>query len=370
MTPQPSAVSLVSRSLKQAVPIPVKSRIKRLVGIQDPDHQPSVKPIEFWIDVVSGCNLRCTACPVGMPEFSNSIGQQLREMEPDVFEKICLKAKADTQGNLRIGLYNWTEPTLHSRLDELIAIAIKHDIPVGISSNLNYDYDWSKLKPHKLWNLTITVSGFTQKTYAINHRGGRIEPVLANLIRISETLADWPSYNLIDVRYLVHRDNKHEVHLFKHFCDKLGLKFTPYHAYYMPIDRMFEGLEGVPAGFDYIEYSPQMVSQAIGSHRSKRCFMRDSQMTLDMDGNYSVCCVESPSSPRLGNYLEDSYEEIQKARVNSALCAKCTAKGINIFATYGYEEPQEIQESIRALLPTDLMQLTVPPQANNEDRDR
>jgi pyruvate-formate lyase-activating enzyme len=348
----------LTTSLKQAIPAPIKKRIKRLAGIADPQPtSPRTKPIEYWIDVVSGCNLRCTACPVGMPEFSNSIGESLREMDFDLFEKICLKAKKDTDGNLRMGLYNWTEPTLHSRLDELIGIAIKHGIPCGISSNLNHDYDWSKLKPHKLWNFTITVSGFTQKTYAINHRGGRIEPVLANLIRISETLGDWESYKDIDVRYLVHRDNKHEVHLFKHFCDKLGLKFTPYHAYYMPIERMFEGLEGIPEGFDYIDYSPQMVSQAIGDHRSQRCFMRDSQVTLDMDGTYSVCCVESPSSPRLGNYLEDSFETMQQARTTSSLCAKCTAKGINIFATYGYEEPVEIQEAIKQTLGTDLNSL-------------
>jgi hypothetical protein len=350
-----------SATLKQAVPVPVKQGIKDLMGIRDlPQETKKAKPIEYWIDVVSGCNLRCTACPVGMPEFSNSIGQSLREMDLDLFEKICIKAKSDTGGNLRIGLYNWTEPTLHSRLDDLIAIAMKHDIPCGISSNLNYDYDWAKLRRLKLWNFTITVSGFTQKTYAINHKGGRIEPVLANLIRISETLSDWESYKDIDVRYLVHRDNKHEVHLFKHFCDKLGLKFTPYHAYYMPIDRMFEGLEGVPEGFDYIEYSPQMVSEAIGDHRSQKCFMRDTQVTLDMDGMYSVCCVESPSSPRLGSYLEDSYAAITKKRATSDLCAKCTQKGINIFATYGYEEPVEIQEAIRQTLKSDLNSLLTP----------
>ncbi|MFM7465970.1 MAG: radical SAM protein [Cyanobium sp.] len=348
-------------TLKKAVPVPVKRQIKDLMGIKNPPTEVTrIKPIEFWIDVVSGCNLRCTACPVGMPEFSNSIGQSKREMDLELFEKICIKAKADSGGHLRMGLYNWTEPTLHSRLDALIAIAMKHDIPCGISSNLNYDYDWSKFKSLKMWNFTITVSGFTQKTYAINHRGGRIEPVLANLIRISETLSDWESYKDIDVRYLVHRDNKHEVHLFKHFCDKLGLKFTPYHAYYMPIDRMFEGLEGVPEGFDYIEYSPQMVQQAIGNHRSSRCFMRDTQVTLDMDGQYSVCCVESPSSPKLGNYLEDSWADMQHARVTSDLCAKCIKKGINIFATYGYEEPVEIQEAIQQTLKSDLNALLTP----------
>jgi hypothetical protein len=109
-----------------------------------------------------------------------------------------------------------------------------------------------------------------------------------------------------------------------------------------------------------------MVSQAIGTHRSQRCFMRDSQVTLDMDGNYSVCCVESPSSPRLGNYLDDSYSAMQKARVTSELCAKCTQKGINIFATYGYEEPVEIQQAIKNLLPDELELLLVAPQSQQK----
>jgi pyruvate-formate lyase-activating enzyme len=354
----------LATSLKQAVPNPVKHHVKRLLRITTESAQTErKKPWEFWVDVVSGCNLRCTACPVGMPEFTNSIGQSLREMDLDLFEQICIKAKTDTDGNCTFGLYNWTEPTLHSRLHELIACAMKHDIPCGISSNLNHDYDWALLKPLRLANFTITVSGFTQKTYAINHRGGRIEPILANLIRISEVLGDWESYSNIDVRYLVHRDNQHEVHLFKHFCDKLGLKFTPYHAYYMPMEKMIEGLSGIPEGFEYIQYTPQMVSEAIGSHRSQRCFMRDSQVCLDVDGNYSICCVESPSAPRTGSYLTTSFGAMQKARFASSLCKTCTSTGLNIFATYAYEEPEEIRNAIKQKLPMDLNSLPSPPRS-------
>jgi hypothetical protein len=51
---------------------------------------------------------------------------------------------------------------------------------------------------------------------------------------------------------------------------------------------------------------------------------------------------------------------MQKARVTSDLCAKCTQKGINIFATYGYEEPVEIQEAIKNTLSSDLNALLTP----------
>ncbi|MFM7392959.1 MAG: radical SAM protein [Cyanobium sp.] len=334
---------------------------KRLVKLLYPNiDTPPVKPkpdFEFWIDVVSGCNLRCAACPVGMPEFTNSIGKQLREMDLDVFERICVKAKEETGGKCRFGLYNWTEPTLHSRLHELIACANRHGIPCGISSNLNHRFDWSLLRPLDLCNFTITVSGFTQKTYAINHKGGRIEPVLLNLVEISRVLADTPSYKNIQVRYLVHRDNKHEVEVFKHFCDKLGLAFTVYHAYYMPIDRMFEGLQGVPEGLEYIEYSPRLVRSAIGNYRTSKCALRDGQVVLDVDGNFGVCCVESPTAPQIANFLDTPFRQMQAARFSSELCSKCIDEGINVLATYAQYEPQEVQDAVQRALPFDLKDL-------------
>lgn len=356
----PMALALPYRFQDSAQSIPSRLK-KRLVKLFYPNiDTPPVKPkpdFEFWIDVVSGCNLRCAACPVGMPEFTNSIGKQLREMDLDVFERICVKAKEETGGKCRFGLYNWTEPTLHSRLHELIACANRHGIPCGISSNLNHRFDWSLLRPLDLCNFTITVSGFTQKTYAINHKGGRIEPVLLNLVEISRVLADTPSYKNIQVRYLVHRDNKHEVEVFKHFCDKLGLAFTVYHAYYMPIDRMFEGLQGVPDGLEYIEYSPKLVRSAIGNYRTSKCALRDGQVVLDVDGNFGVCCVESPTAPQIANFLDTPFRQMQAARFSSELCRKCIDEGINVLATYAQYEPQEVQDAVQRALPFDLKDL-------------
>ncbi len=292
-----------------------------------------------------------------MPEFSNSIGQQLREMDLDVFERICLKAKQETNGNCRFGLYNWTEPTLHSKLHELIACANRHAIPCGISSNLNHYYDWSLLKSVDLCNFTITVSGFTQKTYAINHKGGRIEPVLKNLVDISAILSDTSFFKNIQVRYLVHKENIHEIATFKHFCDRLAIPFTVYHAYYMPIDRMFEGLEGVPPGLEYIAYSPKLVRNAIGNYRTSKCSLRDGQVVLDIDGNFGVCCVESPSAPQIANFLNTSFQDMQNARFSSDLCKKCIGQGINVLATYAQYEPQPIQDAVNQALPFDLKTL-------------
>ena len=224
-------------------------------------------------------------------------------------------------------------------------------------NNLNHLYDWNLLKSLDLCNFTITVSCFTQKVYAINHKGGRIEPVLLNLVSISRLLSDWPSYKNIQVRYLVHRDNRDEIATFKHLCDKLGMNFEVYHAYYMPIDKMFEGLDHVPEGLEYIEYSPKRVRDAIGTYRTNQCALRDSQVVLDVDGNFGVCCVESPSAQQINNFLEVSFAEMQKSRFASELCRSCIKDGINVLATYAQYEPIQIQEAVKSALPFNLQDL-------------
>ena len=45
---------------------------------------------------------------------------------------------------------------------------------------------------------------------------------------------------------------------------------------------------------------------------------------------------------------------MQAKRYGSDLCRQCTSSGINIFATYGMQEPPEIQQAIEGLLPVDL----------------
>jgi hypothetical protein len=44
----------ITASLKQAVPVSVKHKIKDWMGIKDAPSPPPKKPVEYWIDVVSG----------------------------------------------------------------------------------------------------------------------------------------------------------------------------------------------------------------------------------------------------------------------------------------------------------------------------
>jgi hypothetical protein len=85
--------------------------------------------------------------------------------------------------------------------------------------------------------------------------------------------------------------------------------------------------------------------------------MRESQACLDVEGNFSVCCVESPSSPKIGNYLTTDFKAMRAKRYASSLCQQCTSSGVNIFATYAMQEPVELQQAIQSRLPVDLASL-------------
>jgi hypothetical protein len=67
----------------------------------------------------------------------------------------------------------------------------------------------------------------------------------------------------------------------------------------MPMEKMLERLTHIPEGFEYVDYTPQMVSEAIGSHRSNVATRDILMSALIFDGNDSIYCVDSPSSPRL-----------------------------------------------------------------------
>ena len=328
------------------VPPRIKERLKKHLGLSKPWQWQDPDEWKFNIDIVSGCNLRCAACPVGMPEYSNSIGKSMNYMSEETFEEICIKALKDSNGKCNFGLYNWTEPTLHPRLDKLIGIANKYRIPCGISTNLNHDYQWSRLANIDLSHMVITVSGLTQRTYQLNHKGGFVDKVIKNLVQVSQELSSVAWYKNVYIVYLVHDKNKNEYALFKSLADSLGIPIVPALAYYMPIEKVLEGLESPHEDLAYISYQPKKMQEALGLYRSNACSLRDQQIALDSKGDFFVCCGQSPNAEPLGNYLSADFKVMHQQRSESDLCAKCTKEGVNVLMTYGSEESPSYQSTL------------------------
>lgn len=87
----------------------------------------------FYNDVVGSCNLRCPSCPVGnSADNVNARGM----MSPSTLDRILKKAVSGCEVTC-VNLFNWTEPLLHPRIDEMVSVVKKYRIPCSVSTNLN-----------------------------------------------------------------------------------------------------------------------------------------------------------------------------------------------------------------------------------------
>jgi len=139
--------------------------------------------VHLQIDTNSACNLMCRTCPRGVRVMKN----ERKFMDYSLFKSIIDKAKINNIRSLE--MHNWTEPFLHPQLTEFAAYAKAKDFSVCISSNLalpNISHLAAILQ--EIDTLYVSVSGFTQATYSINHKCGKIDNVKNNLEKIIQIM--------------------------------------------------------------------------------------------------------------------------------------------------------------------------------------
>jgi wyosine [tRNA(Phe)-imidazoG37] synthetase (radical SAM superfamily) len=131
------------------------------------------------IDIIDACQLKCPTCVRGVRVMENSSAKMS-------LEKFCaVLDKAKSEGYRRIGLYSWTEPFLNRTLQDYVLEVKKRDLPCEISTTLSLrridNLEATLLaKPDLIY---VSISGWDQATYQINHVGGNLSYALANLER-------------------------------------------------------------------------------------------------------------------------------------------------------------------------------------------
>src|SRR5437588_9716858 len=134
---------------------------------------PSNGDIHLDIDIIDKCNLQCPTCWRGVAAQKNTSAT----MPLPRFREIVSKARAEGYPN--VSLINWTEAFLCKTLHEYVAVVKEAGLDCWISSNLSLPpKEYSPAIIAALSSgvdiLTVSVSGFTQSIYEINHKRGRI----------------------------------------------------------------------------------------------------------------------------------------------------------------------------------------------------
>jgi len=309
------------------------------------------QPYLLNIDLLGVCNLKCPSCPTGRRE--NGIVKAM--MSPETLEAVLQKADRECIIH-SIGLINWTEPTLHPKLGEMVRIAKKYCKTVGLSTNLNYDADFKSILAAEPTHMRVSLSGFTQEVYEKGHRGGNIETVKANLLKLKEHNVStniavyWHNYN----------DNGHEREAMKNLAESLGIGFEEITAVLMPVEEVMKVWRsdrqptpavaatlatGIPApatpATDVGALLPRLLEgmqhakQQCQKLKRIHCSLQTRQLAMDSEANVSVCCASYNSKLNLvGNFLTTPLKEIEQRKNSSAFCRSCKDMGAHVYVLF------------------------------------
>jgi MoaA/NifB/PqqE/SkfB family radical SAM enzyme len=286
----------------------------------------------YAIDIVGTCNLRCPTCPVG--NFAAS-DRPKGFMAPELFGRILAKIRADAvTSRPEVWLFNWGEPLLHPKLPEMIALLRGAGLPAHLSTNLNVEHGIAELAKAKPDSIKISLSGFTQATYAQTHVRGDLNLVKANMHLLRHYLDKYRATTRVWVGHHLYKINQDQVGAVRALCDELGFEHHPVAAFYQPIERLVDLLEGrsqgAPIMQDMLEH-PLVYLKRIKQHRSGDfdCELRFNQTVINHDGTVALCCSVYDQAQMLGvNFLDLPHREIEARKYGHPFCATCMGHGL------------------------------------------
>jgi radical SAM protein with 4Fe4S-binding SPASM domain len=189
------------------------------------------RPINLEMDVTNQCNLRCIMCLFSLPER--------RHLRPVPFDPAAFAELADDVFPVchRVSLSYGTEPLLHPRLLELLAILGRYRVPrtyCNTNAQLLTDELIEGMIEHRFHSLFVSIDAATADTYEAIRRGGswaRLRDNLARLVRRRTAAGRGPYFS---TGFVVQERNLDEMAAFvelSHEFGAVGVNFmhlTPY----------------------------------------------------------------------------------------------------------------------------------------------
>ena len=296
------------------------------------------QPMSFSIDVVSTCNLACPTCPVANWPKESWTGAR-GVMDAALLHRLLRKAVSECLV-ADVKLFAYTEPLLHPRLHELVAVVKSYRLPCGISTNLNVLRDADALLAAGPDQIVVSVSGFHQEHYAVTHAGGDIEVVKKHMRMLAEAKARIGAKTDIRVSFHKYRTNLVDLPLMKQFAMSLGFGFDETWAGFFPLEKvltyarpdlaMATITEADVSIIDRLGISlKEFVDQAARTP-AKSCELQDHAVIMDVTGQVYLCCESAmdASRNRIASYLDTPLEVVQARKNHHSLCTTCMAGGL------------------------------------------
>lgn len=179
------------------------------------------------IETCSKCQLKCPSCATARGE-TRSGAVAWGELSPDDFTRLLAHS-----GRVReIEISNWGEIFLNRQLPQILEQARRSGVPVtvgnGVNLNTASDAALEALVVHRVRELTISIDGASQQSYACYRVNGDLERVLANVDRINHYKRLHHSAEPALVwQFVVFGHNEHELETARAMAAARDMEFRP-----------------------------------------------------------------------------------------------------------------------------------------------
>ena len=279
------------------------------------------------IEISSSCNAKCRWCTTGS---KNRICPAKPEyMSPELFERGLdrLFQSGWITEETKIVLYNWGEPFLHPKLDEILHILTVKGLRFYLSTNGSI---YRKLPADTLKNLEclmVSIPGMTKDSYEKIHRLD-IGVVHENIRKLAADLKAAGVGERLFINFHVYQFNLSELSPARQFAEELGATFTPNLAYFNDYRMAQSFLTGTMQRDELYEAAAQLFLygyQKSGSVKETHCRLWD-QVCFDHEFNLVPCC-RLTTDERLGNLFDDRPEDLINSRIGFEECKNCIESG-------------------------------------------
>ena len=176
-------------------------------------------PTHLQVEPTNRCNLKCALCPV-----ASGLDRPSGSMDLDFFKRMI----DETEGSVfLVLLWNWGEPFFNPRAFDMIAYARDRGIRIVSSTNghlFAHGEKAEKVVRSGLDTIIFAVDGITQESYERYRCGGSLETVLDGIRNVVQQKRRLKSKTpLINFRFIVMKDNEHEIPAVKELARSLGV---------------------------------------------------------------------------------------------------------------------------------------------------
>ena len=284
----------------------------------------------FQFEISGKCNALCPYCITGQKNRRKEETGYF--IDPTLFSNAIdhlLENGIIDHGSI-VSLYNYGEPFLHPKFDEIIDILNNRKIKYEISTNASVIPDEKTIK--KMFGLTkiqFSVCGSSQESYARIH-GLSYTKTHNNIKRMVSLLHSYYPHIECILKLQMYRFNENEFNEALEFAISNSMNVIPLHAIYANLQQQLEFIEKFKRCGANTESSDHLwyyLPKLLDGPKHMKCPQWDS-MVIDEEQNVALCCMVTKDMREYK--ISDVYtvdKSILESRRNNVFCEKCLSSG-------------------------------------------